>query len=188
MPLLFPYTFREVPMASRMAHVATGWAAGVMAAAVVSHAGAAGPYYVWCIAALIAGIAGGCAPDSLERRWWSPKGGLWVRHRTITHWGLGWLSLLFYSYHLLPKQHWAAALFGYAVGGVMHLTIDFPNPMGVPWVYRRRSLNLWASGERDYVVIAGAWIAALVLLDILWFKAVHIGHLVRFVRSLPVFA
>lgn len=70
----------------------------------------------------------------------------------------------------------------------MHLLIDSPNPMGVPWVYRRRSLNLWASGERDYVVIALAWIAALLLGDVLWFKALHIGHLARFVRSLPVFS
>ena len=175
-------------MASRMAHVATGWAAGVMAAAVVSHAGFAGPYYVWCIAALVAGIVGGSAPDALERRFWSPKGGLWIRHRTATHWGLGWLGFLLYSYHLLATHNWAAILLGYAAGGVMHLAIDSPNPMGVPWVYRRVSLNLWASGERDFVVIAGAWIAALILCDVLWFKALHIGHLARFVRSLPVFS
>lgn len=173
-------------MASRRAHVATGWAAGFMAAAVVFHAGLAGPYYVWCLAALVGGISGGGAPDWLERKFWSPKGGLWIRHRTATHWGVGWLSLLAYAYYSLSVHHWSAPLLGFAAGGVMHLLIDSPNPMGVPWVFQRRSLNLWASGEKDYVVITAAWIAVVVVFDMLLFKGIHAAHLVSFVRSLPV--
>jgi len=93
------------------------------------------------------------------------KGRLWIRHRTATHWGICWLSLLAYAYYSLPLHHWAAPLLGFAAGGVVHLFIDSPNPMGVSWIFERRSLNLWASGEKDYVVISAAWIAVVAVFD-----------------------
>ena len=51
----------------------------------------------------------------------------------------------------------AAPLFGFACGGLMHLLADWPNPLGVPWIWRRHSLNLWKSGRCDLIVVAAAW-------------------------------
>ena len=53
----------------------------------------------------------------------------------------------------------AAPLFGFACGGLMHLLADWPNPLGVPWIWRRHSLNLWKSGRCDLIVVAAAWAA-----------------------------
>ena len=126
-------------MASNKAHHATGWAAGLIAAAFVFHAGAGGPYQFQTILSFTMGILGGTAPDWLEIAWWSRRHRLWVTHRTITHWGLGWLALLAYAYVSLNHQFWAPLVFGFAAGGVMHLLADWPNPLGVPWIFRRHS-------------------------------------------------
>ncbi|MHA7161781.1 metal-dependent hydrolase, partial [Burkholderia pseudomallei] len=44
-------------MASHAAHHASGWAAGLVAAALVAQAGAAGPWHVYSLAAFAAGVA-----------------------------------------------------------------------------------------------------------------------------------
>jgi membrane-bound metal-dependent hydrolase YbcI (DUF457 family) len=151
-------------MASNKAHHATGWAAGVIAAALVARAGAAGPAYAWSALSCVAGIAGGTAPDWLEIAWWSKSRRLWITHRTLTHWGLGWLALLVWSYCALRHHGAAAALaFGFACGGMMHLFADWPNPLGVPWIARRHSLNWWNSGHCDLLVVAASWAAAFVV-------------------------
>lgn len=153
-------------MASGSAHHATGWAAGVIAAAIVTHAGADTPWHLAAALAFVAGVAGGTAPDWLEVAWWRKKRKLWITHRTLTHWGVGWVALLLGSYRELG--HWliAAPAFGFACGGMIHLFADWPNPLGVPWIARRHSLNLWRSGRCDLIVIAASWVAA-------WFFAVH---------------
>ncbi|MFP3615840.1 hypothetical protein SB778_37995, partial [Paraburkholderia sp. SIMBA_050] len=46
------------------------------------------------LAAFAAGVAGGTAPDWLEVAWWTRKRRLWITHRTVTHWGIGWIALL----------------------------------------------------------------------------------------------
>ncbi len=100
-------------MASHNAHHATGWAAGLIAAALVWQAGAAGPWHVGSFAAFAAGVAGGTAPDWLEVAWWSRKRRLWIKHRTATHWGLGWIALLWFADRSLRggfiKTVWLAA-------------------------------------------------------------------------------
>ncbi|CAG4903131.1 metal-dependent hydrolase [Paraburkholderia gardini] len=160
-------------MASSKAHHATGWAAGLIAAALVAHAHASGPYHLWALLAFGGGVAGGTAPDWLEVAWWSRSRRLWITHRTVTHWGVGWLALLAWSYHLLGHRTFAAPLFGFACGGLMHLLADWPNPLGVPWVAGRHSLNWWNSGRCDLLVVGAAWVAA-------WFVAGHVwwhgGH------------
>ncbi|MBC7859351.1 MAG: metal-dependent hydrolase, partial [Burkholderiaceae bacterium] len=45
-------------MASNKAHHATGWAAGVMAATLVAHAGAGGQWHLWSALTLLAGGLG----------------------------------------------------------------------------------------------------------------------------------
>ncbi len=144
------------------AHHATGWAAGLIAAAVVTKAGAAGPYHVWGVLSICAGVFGGTAPDWLEVAWWTRARKLWITHRTLTHWGVGWLALLAVSYHFLGIHPWAAISFGFACGGLMHLFADWPNPLGVPWLVSRHSLNWWNSGRCDALIVGAAWIAAAV--------------------------
>ena len=159
-------------MASHSAHHSTGVAAGLIAAVIVHHAGAGGPFDVWSILAALAGTLGGTAPDWLEKAWWSRKHKLWITHRTLTHWGIGWVALLAYSYLSLNVSPLAPVGFGFAAGGIMHLLADWPNPMGVPWILGRHSLNLWKSGRCDLLVVALAWGAAILVADKLVFNVV----------------
>ncbi|NRO97236.1 metal-dependent hydrolase [Paraburkholderia sp. NMBU_R16] len=148
-------------MASRSAHHLTGWAAGVIAAVLVAQASAAGHWYIGSLGACLAGVVGGTAPDWLEIAWWSRSRRLWIAHRSATHWGVGWIAALVLAYRSLGHAHpFAAPLFGFACGGIMHLVADWPNPLGVPWIFRRHSLNWWKSGRCDLLVVALAWGAA----------------------------
>ena len=172
-------------MASNKAHHATGWAAGVIAAALVAHAGAGGPYHVWTAVTFLTGVLGGTAPDWLEVAWWSRQHRLWITHRTWTHWGVAWIALLGYAYVELPYAWWAPALFGFAAGGIMHLLADWPNPLGVPWIFGRHSLNLWKSGRCDVIVVGAAWLIAALVADHIFFQDVHTLKALAFVKTLP---
>ena len=167
-------------MASHGAHHSTGVAAGLIAGILVYHAGASGPFHMWSILAALAGTAGGTAPDWLEVAWWSKKRKLWIAHRTWTHWGIGWIALLAYSYSLLNTEPLAALAFGFAAGGIMHLLADWPNPMGVPWIIKRRSLNLWKSGRCDLIVVATAWLIAFTVADNVFFQSEYLHKLADF--------
>ncbi|MDR5882533.1 metal-dependent hydrolase [Caballeronia sp. LZ032] len=159
-------------MASNKAHHATGWAAGIIAATLVSAAhgpASAGAGMIPAVLALLAGVAGATAPDWLEVAWWTRARRLWITHRTLTHWGLGWAALLALSWHELGRHPAAPVAFGFACGGLMHLLADWPNPLGVPWVGPRHSLNLWTSGHCDLIVVGAAWVAALFVVDDVWF-------------------
>ena len=157
-------------MASSKAHHATGWAAGIIAAAVVMHpARFADADMMSGVLALVAGIVGATAPDWLEVAWWTRARRLWITHRTLTHWGIGWAALLALSYHFLGRHPVAPVAFGFACGGLMHLFADWPNPLGVPWIVARHSLNLWTSGHCDLIIVAASWAAALFVVDDVWF-------------------
>ena len=172
-------------MASKQAHHATGWPAGIVAAALVAHHGAGGPFYLFAWLALAAGIAGGTAPDWMEVAWWSKRRRLWITHRTITHWGVAWVGALVWSYRALssdPHDFWWPIAFGFACGGVMHLLADWPNPLGVPWILGRHSLNWWNSGRCDLIIVTLAWLAAFFVGDHLWFHGVHQQELLRYLR------
>jgi hypothetical protein len=170
-------------VASTPAHHATGWAAGVIAATLVAHSGAGGPYHVWIAAAFAAGVAGSTAPDWLEVAWWSRKRRLWITHRTATHWGIGWIALLAGAHHWLGHHPLAAPLFGFACGGVMHLLADWPNPLGVPWIAGRHSLNWWNSGRCDLLIVGASWVSAWVVVTHVW---MHGWHAVPWLRKLGV--
>ncbi|MFM0340869.1 metal-dependent hydrolase [Paraburkholderia fungorum] len=165
-------------MASNKAHHATGFAAGVIAAAIVARIGSGGSFHLGVLLSFITGVAGSTAPDWLEVAWWSRKRRLWITHRTLTHWGLGWLALLVFSYHWLGHSVYAAPAFGFACGGVMHLLADWPNPLGVPWIAGRHSLNLWNSGHCDLIVVGAAWVAAWFV----WMHGVHGGLVLQFLK------
>jgi membrane-bound metal-dependent hydrolase YbcI (DUF457 family) len=173
-------------MASHKAHHATGFAAGVIAAALVAHADSGGPYHVLTVLAFLAAVSGGTAPDWMELAWWNPRKRLWIRHRTLTHWGVGWLGLLAWSYLLLGTATWAPVAFGFAAGGVMHLLSDWPNPLGVPWIYGRHSLKLWKSGRCDLIIVAASWLAAFGIADHVFWNDVHSIAALDYLRSMPI--
>jgi hypothetical protein len=58
----------------------------------------------------------------------------------------------------------------------MHLLADWPNPLGVPWIWRRHSLNLWNSGHCDLIIVAAAWGGTLWLAQSLWTRAPFLEH------------
>jgi uncharacterized membrane protein YeaQ/YmgE (transglycosylase-associated protein family) len=159
-------------MASSKAHHATGFAAGIIAAAIVARSGG-GPFHPAVLLSFIAGVAGSTAPDWLEVAWWSRTRRLWITHRTLTHWGIGWLALLAVSYHTLGHSIYAVPAFGFACGGLMHLLADWPNPLGVPWIAGRHSLNLWNSGHCDLIVVAASWAAAWLIGQHVWLHGMH---------------
>jgi len=170
-------------MASTKAHHATGWAAGLIAAALVAHAGSTGPHGLWAGLAFAAALAGSTAPDWLEVAWWSRSRRLWITHRTLTHWGIGWIGALCAAYRYLGVHPVTALAFGFACGGLMHLLADWPNPRGVPWIYGRHSLNLWNSGRCDILIVGASWLAAVVVADHVWFDGIHGRWLVHYVRA-----
>lgn len=71
--------------------------------------------------------------------------------------------------------------FGFAAGGMMHLLADWPNPLGVPWlfVYRRHSLKWWNSGRCDWLIVGAAWAYAFAQADSTWFDGKALHHLMR---------
>ena len=169
-------------MASNKAHHATGLAAGIIAAAVVTKAGGAGPHLIWSALSFCAAVLGGTAPDWLEVAWWTRARRLWITHRTLTHWGVAWIVLLVCSYRLLGVHPLAALSFGFACGGLMHLLADWPNPLGVPWIVSRHSLNWWNSGHCDMLIVGAAWVGALLMVDHVWFHGIYGLRLLHTVR------
>lgn len=165
-------------MASTAAHRSTGWATGIIAAALASRQ-IHDPTGFWTAATLFCGYLGGTAPDWMENAWWSSGRGrqLWIAHRTWTHWGLAWIALLCWCYFNLVRYPLAAPAFGFAAGGIMHLLADWPNPLGVPWLFaQRHSLHLWKSGRCDYLIIGSVWAAALCVADQVWWHGTVWQH------------
>ena len=117
--------------------------------------------------ASLALLSGSTAPDWLEIR--KKKGGTIITHRTITHWLPLWILMLFGANFLMVNEtfelmgavynsnkYFAACILGFSVGGLLHLAVDFPNPMGVPVFTpkHRISLNLWKSGKKEGLIIS----------------------------------
>jgi hypothetical protein len=63
----------------------------------------------------------------------------------------------------------------------MHLLADWPNPLGVPWIAGRHSLNWWKSGRCDLLIVAASWLIALAVSREFW---LHGGHPLAIVRHL----
>lgn len=122
--------------------------------------------------AAIMGLLGATAPDWLELPFLRgedlhgrPLRLSVIPHRTLTHWVPLWLLLLAGGLWQAAQLPGSLAV-GFAVGGLTHLLMDVPNPMGVPlWVpWRRKSLRWWRSGEHEIFLVAGSWaIGAFVL-------------------------
>lgn len=108
-------------------------------------------------------------PDTLELRNRFTGRSL-ISHRTITHWGLGWVAAA--AFAMAHDSIPAAALLGASIGSLVHLLGDAPNPMGVPWIFPWRRVRLgqrglWRSGQHEVSMVVAfstvgflAWWAA----------------------------
>lgn len=108
-----------------------------------------------------AALSGANAPDWLEVAS-SNRAGLrqsLIPHRTITHWLPLWLLGLWWGV-LHPSDISGAFAVGFTLGGLTHLVMDWPNPMGIPvWVpWRRVSGQLWRSGKREILLVLASWL------------------------------
>lgn len=125
-------------------------------------------------------VLGGTAPDWMEIR--KPNGGTVIRHRTVTHWLPIWLALFFLTLGIVQKNptvmdliHFDIPVFvtsfflGFSIGGLLHLLVDIPNPMGIPILtpYRRFSLKLWKSGKFEIPIVTVFFLFSLYYIDII---------------------
>lgn len=139
----------------------------------------------WLVA--IGTILGGTAPDWMEIR--KANGGTVIRHRTITHWLPIWLGLFLITLGIIQKQpdlmsvinfqiplYVISFLFGFSIGGLLHLLVDIPNPMGIPILtpYRRFSLNLWKSGKFEIPIVTVFFLFSLYYIDLITINLVNI--------------
>lgn len=134
----------------------------------------------------LATIVGGTAPDWLELR--KRTGGTLIRHRTITHWLIPWLCLFFLSFGIIQEydilkpieqkipNEIVVFLFGFSIGGLLHLLFDLPNPMGIPILtpYNRMSLNLWKSGKFEIPIIISVLIVSLYCIGVIDITALNL--------------
>lgn len=149
-------------------HHFTGALMGVAVAGLAWRFGAHIPDYDVALIA-IAGWYGGVAPDRLEiRRNWRDKKGFHsktlIPHRTFTHVFLFWATMslmiggaLVFKIPIAEKiQEITWILLGFFLGGLTHIVVDWPNPMGIPLIHpqKRHSLKLWRSGEYEVAIIA----------------------------------
>lgn len=113
------------------------------------------------------------APDTLEISYRSSSGykgySRVINHRTITHWWPLWVFLWYYSlqisFFLADITHTNTSIthylnsfiLGYAVGGIVHLSVDALSPMGIPiltpFSKSRKSLTLYSTGKTEWRVV-----------------------------------
>ena len=111
---------------------------------------------------------GAGAPDWLEVSWYDVQRrcrASLIEHRTWTHWLPAWILLISYAWYEAQTESGFWILFGFAVGGLVHLLVDWPNPTGIPIMTplrrSRHSLKLWRSSEHTLLIsmvfLAGAF-------------------------------
>ncbi len=130
-------------------------------------------------------MLGANAPDYLELR---TKRGTLIAHRTITHWLPLWGALLWWALGQLlivpvPEVAMinietgvASLIAGFALGGLLHLLMDLPNPMGIPILtpLHRWSLNWWRSGNGEGFILGGT----IVGLSVYLYSFYQLGNIV----------
>ena len=120
------------------------------------------------LAAMLA-VPGATAPDWLELAWFR-KGvrHSLIPHRTWTHWLLPWGWLYGYAFLSLDLQPWASAALGFAVGGLLHLLMDLPNPSGIRFLHpfrQRITLNWWRGDQMVTPLVLLSWAAGAAALQ-----------------------
>ncbi len=142
---------------TKQGHQLTGIGAGALALVLVNIAmGATWEWYAGIMAWF-----GSTAPDWLELPygWKGTRRLSVIAHRTWTHWLPVWLVLAGWALTGTPTLL-KAAMAGFAVGGLVHLAMDIPNPMGIPILLptRRVSLYWWKSQEHVLELTLGVWL------------------------------
>lgn len=116
--------------------------------------------------AVLGHMLGATAPDWMEIRVKSGDGmKTLIKHRTVTHWLPMWIALFYISYASITKTINVGVevnifllefFMGFAMGGILHLLTDLPNPQGIPIILPsgkfRFSLNLWKSGKYELAI------------------------------------
>lgn len=136
-------------------HRLTGIGAALLGAALAHAAGG------YAVPAILLALPGATAPDWLEwpRRTAGGSRTSVIPHRTLTHWVPLWLIAAGFGW-AMAENPVASGLLGFAVGGLTHLAVDLPNPMGIPlWTpWRRVSLRLWVSGSHEIEQVLASWV------------------------------
>lgn len=116
-------------------------------------------YGLYPIVVALALAMGSSAPDWLEMPWNDGnRRRLLINHRTLTHWWPIWAYLLWHGLKIGGVE--GNAMVGFAIGCLLHLLTDLPNPMGIPILtpWHRFSLNLWKSGHNEILIILVAFV------------------------------
>jgi len=152
-------------------------------------------YFIVIFFAFLGSWYGVTAPDWMEiarvEQKDTYKGTIWIRksvipHRTITHWWFFWVASLAFLIYILKLQriddllnyigvsngHLTAEailsmMYGFVIGGLLHLLGDVVNPSGIPWLSPlgpNLSFKLWHSNND----VAGTLFACLIILSS-WF-------------------
>lgn len=147
-------------MASGITHKITGLSTALLLGVALARLVPGGfsnqfPILLLCLSG---GASGARAPDWMEV-------GV-IGHRTVTHWWPLWLgfgvgALYLLELNDLPSLLAGSFLAGFSVAGFVHLLLDLPNPMGIPLLTPRSrvSLNLWQSGQYEWLIIP-VWLTA----------------------------
>lgn len=84
------------------------------------------------------------------------RAGSLIPHRTITHWPPLWLLLIAWGVH--DASIIGAVVIGSAIGSLVHILGDAPNPMGIPWLLPHKRLRFgkkgwWRSGQHEFLMV-----------------------------------
>lgn len=101
-------------------------------------------------------------PDWIEMPYYRKgvRAGSLITHRTITHWPPLWVLVAMWGVH--EGGLGGAMLMGAAMGAMVHILGDAPNPMGIPWIVPHQRLRFgkkgwWKSGQREpFIALAFA--------------------------------
>jgi membrane-bound metal-dependent hydrolase YbcI (DUF457 family) len=169
----------------RFGHHWTGISSGVLTGSILLSAGCPLSY---AVVPILSSWIGGTAPDWLEisRAKLSSDGVHYERrsvipHRTITHWWPLWVFPLIYiswsifgTIKTIGNVHYNLSIavtllaLGFFVGGITHLLMDVPNPMGIPLKCPlgkcRYSLRWWKSGNSFEPIFSILWFFFSVLI------------------------
>lgn len=83
------------------------------------------------------------------------RSGSLIAHRTITHWPALWVALVVWGAY--DASLIGAVVVGAAVGSLVHILGDAPNPMGIPWLLPHRRIRFgrkgwWRSGQHEVLM------------------------------------
>jgi membrane-bound metal-dependent hydrolase YbcI (DUF457 family) len=110
------------------------------------------------LAAALVAASSTTMPDWIEIPYYrgGSRAGSLIPHRTITHWPALWAILIWWGVH--DATIIGGVVIGAAVGSLVHILGDAPNPMGIPWLLPHRRLRFgkkgwWRSGQHEFLMI-----------------------------------